>query len=153
MKIHFALTALLLAAPLSAAADMYEYVTENGVLSFTDSPRNIPVKYQESARTRQDESLWSYSRVTEVPRGATTAPTSKWAALAEDEDDDGVVEYTGSDTLVQVGGGVSLAAACPDDVIYVESSLYDNYGFIEDSNYYGPTRRVYCGDRLLVYIR
>jgi hypothetical protein len=144
-----------------ASADLYEYTTEDGVLSFTDSPKSIPSKYQGRAHPRQEESLWSYERVTEVAPGATTAPSSTWAAALEDEDEaevedqDEMYERGGAPgVLVNVGGGVTLAAgACPDDVIYVESSLYDNEGFIEDSNYYGPTRRIYCGDRLIAFIR
>jgi hypothetical protein len=73
------LAVLLLASWIvpAAGADTYRYETEEGTLSFTDDLKRIPTLYRDGAQKIPERSLWTYARVTPVPRGATThAPPS-----------------------------------------------------------------------------
>ena len=71
---RIALAVLLLACWIvpNAGADTYRYETDEGTLAFTDELKRVPAKYRDGAEKLVDRSLWTYPRLTPVPRGATT---------------------------------------------------------------------------------
>lgn len=57
------------AAP-AAAVTYYEWTTDDGVLSFTDSTKRIPDKYKSAARRKSSGTLRGYKRYTPAGRQA-----------------------------------------------------------------------------------
>jgi hypothetical protein len=64
-----------LIAPATAGADYYRYTTENGATAWTDDLKRVPARYRDQVETIAAQDLESYSRLTIVPRGATSAPS------------------------------------------------------------------------------
>jgi hypothetical protein len=65
--------------PAAAGAEMYRYETDEGTVAFTDDLKRVPSRYRASAETLPTRSFWDYSRLTIVPRGATTEAGSSLA--------------------------------------------------------------------------
>ena len=158
MKAAIIALSALVVFPATTSATYYEYETDDGVVSFTDSLRRVPAKYRNSAVRQPSRSIWSYHRTSiTTPEAAAVAQRMQARAQQAKEAAPAAGRFEphcGRGVLLDVGGGVSIpvrSSGDPDEVIYVESSLFDT--FIEDSEYYGPTRRVYQGDRLIVHVR
>jgi hypothetical protein len=84
-----ALAVLLLVSWMAptAEADTFRYETEEGTLVFTDDLKRVPARYQDEVEKLADRSLWDYSRVTPVPRGATTeAPSALYEQVQTSAD-------------------------------------------------------------------
>jgi hypothetical protein len=76
-----AVAALLLFSwivPAGAGADTFRYETDEGTIAYTDDFKRVPARYREAATKIPTRSLWTYPRVTPVPRSATT--TAAWPA-------------------------------------------------------------------------
>ncbi len=69
---------IALLTPALASADYFRYVTDEGVVSFTDDLRRVPSRYKDAVEQISEQSLFNYRRVTIVPHGASNraAPTS-----------------------------------------------------------------------------
>jgi hypothetical protein len=71
-KLLLSLLIGLLALPAAAGAEMYRYETDEGTVAFTDDLKRVPSRYRATVETVTTQSFWDYSRLTIVPRGATT---------------------------------------------------------------------------------
>ena len=49
--INLLIAALLSLLPMAFAGDVYEWTDENGTVHFSDSPNDIPPKYQDQFKT------------------------------------------------------------------------------------------------------
>jgi hypothetical protein len=77
-----ALPVLALAAPAEAGG-LYRWVTEDGVVAFTDDPDRIPPRYQPLARQVARKRLVDHSRFTPTDPAATTAYTARLSERVE----------------------------------------------------------------------
>ncbi len=57
--------------PTSAAAETYRYETTEGTVHFTDDLKRVPSRYRDAVEALPERSLWSYPRLTPMPRAAT----------------------------------------------------------------------------------
>lgn len=69
-RLLWLLTAAAL-VPTSAAAETYRYETTEGTVSFTDDLKRVPSRYRDAVEALPERSLWSYPRLTPMPRAAT----------------------------------------------------------------------------------
>ena len=102
------LAALLVCAPGLAAADYYSYTTEEGTFAFTDDLKRVPARYRDAANKHSDRRLVDYSRLTIVPRGATTAAGLDWPG--PDLSDVAAAPGLADPAMIrlQLGGSVSI---------------------------------------------
>ena len=68
-----ALSVAILLMPMAASADLFQYETEDGVLSFTDDATRVPARYGAIVEKRPDRSLADYERLSVSQPGASTA--------------------------------------------------------------------------------
>jgi hypothetical protein len=58
----------LVLVPGIAGADVYRYTADNGTLSYTDDPKQVPSRYQGAVERIPDADLASYARFTRVAK-------------------------------------------------------------------------------------
>jgi hypothetical protein len=110
-----ALAAALL-APAAARADLYRYETEQGTVAFTDDIERVPARYRASAKREDPRDLESYSRLTIVPKGATThAPPARAEAESVAEAPPGGAVIEAPRPSLEIGLGGSRAIEIPFD--------------------------------------
>lgn len=79
MRSIIVVLALVFAATVAQAEGTYfSWVTEDGVFSFTDSEKRVPVKYKEAAKELPFVKLAEYKRLTTMVKGV---PAEQEAAL------------------------------------------------------------------------
>ena len=149
-------------APQLAAADYWRYETETGSVAFTDDPKNIPAKYQASAKAVKEESLFDYSRLSVVDPVPAAAPTRAGVAkdaavpvfpwpVAQTE-----TEERGSNVTLNVGG-LQLnveGEGDEDEPLYVDRGQYQDMDgeFFDRNVITSPTTIVRRGNKPLAYI-
>jgi hypothetical protein len=62
------MAAALVLVPGIAGADVYRYTADNGTLSYTDDPKQVPLRYQGAVERIPDADLASYARFTRVAK-------------------------------------------------------------------------------------
>ncbi|MCP4004998.1 MAG: hypothetical protein GY725_12455 [bacterium] len=163
--------ALLLSVPGAAAADYYyEFETDEGVMSYTDSLRRVPSKYRESAERHEERGLIDYDRATIVEKGASTVSGKNlfgdelastgdqgidWSTVNRPMPEDTDRSDSEPRVNIEMGDGVRLDIDTNDGPIFVERRQYKdaNGDFIVNRSGVNTEHTVIRqGDNDLVYI-
>ena len=134
MVTRIAVAVALLVAPALAHADVYQYVTEGGVVSFTDDPERIPAKYIEQVTQRPDQRLEDYARTTVSEHGASIESFKTSIDLEALEREQQALTVARGETMargeparvkIQIDDSVALSVdPNSDEPIYVDRKRY-----------------------------